>query len=241
MLKLLKIAFWTTFRTIKVVLVGVINKHKENYFYEEMKLWADDLLRSTKTEVIIKGIENINLSETYIYISNHTNLLDIPVLVKTLYKDKVNFVYRKSLQKIPILGFALKHSPFVPIVRENIKTTNMEYANTVLQSMGSVIVFPEGTRSKTGDIAKFKRGAFMLAMMSNKKIIPISISGIEKITPYNKKLKINKGKVIVEICPAIAELPIERSELLNAIKNIQTTITEVKKRNDDIIVATFKD
>ena len=231
MIKLFKIIFFTTFRTLKVFL-NLQNKQRQNYFYEEMKIWAEELLESTKTEIIVKGIENINFEDTYIYISNHTNLLDIPILIKTLSNDKINFIYRKSLQKVPILGFALKHSPFIPIVRENIKIANMEQANDILQNSGSVVIFPEGTRSKTGNVIKFKRGAFMLAVMSNKKIVPISISGVEKITPPIKRLKINKGKVIVQICSPIDKLPTDRTNLLIEIEKIQNMIIAIKKEND---------
>jgi 1-acyl-sn-glycerol-3-phosphate acyltransferase len=235
MIILFKIALFTTFRTIKVVLRGILNKQQGDYFYEETKLWANELLQSTKTKIIIKGIDNLNFNETYIYIANHTNLLDIPILIKALANDKINFIYRESLQKVPVLGFALKHSPFIPIVRENIKITNMEQANNILQNSGSVIIFPEGTRSKTGNIAKFKRGAFMLAMMSNKKIVPIAISGVEKITTPDKAFTINQGKVIVEICPPIDKLPTDRSKLLNVIENIQNMITNIKIQNNNMI------
>jgi len=137
-------------------------------------------------EVIVTGTENLSKDENYIYIANHTNLIDIPILVKALQNDNINFMYRQSLQKIPMLGLALKISPFIPIVRESSKNAmqSVEQAsNTLLNA--SVIMFPEGTRNYTGEVAKFKRGAFLLAQISKKKIVPISISGVEKITPPN--------------------------------------------------------
>ena len=223
------IALFTTFRAIKVVIRGVINKHQGDYFYEEMKKWADELLKSAGTEIIVKGLENIDKNEKYIYIANHTNLIDIPILIKSLYFDKINFMYRASLQRVPMLGFALKHSPFIPIVRENFKKTNIEQANNILKNAGSVVIFPEGTRSKTGEIGEFKRGAFTLAAFSNKKIVPICISGVEKITPPNAGLKINKGKVMVEILSPILKLPAERNELLSAINDIRNMVMGVRK------------
>ena len=227
-MKIIRIALFTTFRAIKVVIRGIINKGEGDYFYEEMKKWATELLKST-AEVKVKGLENIDKNEKYIYIANHTNLIDIPILIKAIEHDKINFVYRESLQRVPMLGFALKHSPFIPIVRENFKKTSIEYANNILKKTGSVVIFPEGTRSRTGEIGTFKRGAFMLATLSNKKIVPICISGVENITPPNGGLKINKGKVLVEFLSPIEKLPTERNELLTAIKNIRNTIVCKKK------------
>jgi 1-acyl-sn-glycerol-3-phosphate acyltransferase len=62
---------------------------------------------------------------------------------------------------------------------------SVERANNVLES-GSIIMFPEGTRSLVGEVGKFKRGAFLLAKLSKKKIIPISVAGVELITPAIK-------------------------------------------------------
>ncbi|MCL2040135.1 MAG: 1-acyl-sn-glycerol-3-phosphate acyltransferase [Bacteroidetes bacterium] len=233
-MKIIRIALITTFRAIKVVLRGVLNKHKDDYFYEELKKWADGLLKVMKIEVIVKGAENLN-EKNYIYIANHTNYIDIPIVAKALYTDKINFVYRKSLQKVPMLGFALKHSPFIPISRENISKTSISQANQIL-NIGSVIIFPEGTRSKTGDINIFKRGAFSVAVLSKKNIVPIAISGVEKVTPPDKKLKIIKGKVIVEICNPIKELPEEKEQLLKVIAEIRNEIILKKNENDKLLI-----
>lgn len=234
-MKIIRIALITTFRAIKVVIRGILNNHKGDYFYQETKRWADKLLKITKTEVIVKGLENIN-GNNYIYLCNHTNYIDIPVLVKALSTDKINFVYRKTLQKVPMLGFALKHSPFIPISRENISKTSITQANQTLNT-GSIIIFPEGTRSKTGEINIFKRGAFTIAILSKKNIVPIAVSGIEKITPHDKKLKVIKGKVIVEICEPIKELPQEKEQLLQLIGEIRNEIISKKNENDKLLVA----
>jgi len=96
-------------------------------------------------------------------------------------------MYRKSLQKVPVLGLALKISPCIPIIREDSinAMSSVEKAKNSLSNT-SVILFPEGTRNYTGIVGHFKRGAFLLAQKSNKKIVPISICGVEKIAPPQK-------------------------------------------------------
>lgn len=243
-IKIAKIAIFTIYRTIKVVIRGIINKETGNYFYEEMKLWSDELLNSIGVEIIIEGLSNINVNsknvntkKSYIYIANHTNLLDIVILIKVLSADKINFMYRQSLQKVPVLGFALKHSPFIPIIRENAKNSNrgIERAVETLDRNGSVIIFPEGTRSRTGKIANFKRGAFILSLQSKKQIVPISIAGVENITPADNGLRLNKGKVIVNIASPVEIISDDRTELNKIISDIRQAMIEIKKVNSNKI------
>ena len=221
------IALSTTYRTLKAVTIGKFSNNSSEIFFKEMKLWASEIVKATGTEIQIQGLENINKNETYIYIANHTNLLDIPVLIKAI-PDNIHFMYKESLQKVPMLGFALKNSPFIPIVRENIKNS-MEGINKSVESLknsGSVIIFPEGSRSKTGELAPFKRGAFMIASKAEKKIIPITIIGIEKILPADNQLRLTKGIVKVIINKPIEKLSENRTEMMNTIQNLHLFFAE---------------
>jgi len=229
------IALSTTYRTLKAVIVGKFSSNKSNVFFKEMGLWANEIVKAAGAEIQVQGLENINKNETYIYIANHTNLLDIPVLIKAI-PDNIHFMYRESLQKVPMLGFALKNSPFIPIVRENVKNS-MEGINKSVKSLknsGSVIIFPEGSRSKTGELAPFKRGAFMIASKAEKKIIPITIVGIEKILPADNQLRLTKGIVKVIINKPIERFPEDRNEMMNTIKNLHLFFTEQIKNEKNL-------
>jgi 1-acyl-sn-glycerol-3-phosphate acyltransferase len=223
--------FWfatvMSYRAIKVFICSFFVKDKSSFFFKEMDKWANGILRATGTEVIVRGMKNIAPNETYIYIANHTNYIDIPILVKAI-PDKIHFMYRASLQKVPMLGIALKTSPFIPLVPENSKNAmaGINRAISSLNDSGSVILFPEGTRSKTGELAPFKRGAFLIASKSNKKIIPVSVVGVEKICPPNKNLQFNKGRVIVTINKPIESLSEERNELSQQINSLHAFINE---------------
>jgi len=216
-----------SYSAIKVFVCSFFLKDKNSFFFKEMSKWASGILRATGTEVVVRGAENIAPNETYIYVANHTNYIDIPILVKAI-PDKIHFMYRASLQKVPMLGLALKTSPFIPIVRENNKNAmdGINKAVASLNNSGSVILFPEGTRSKTGELAPFKRGAFLIASKSNKKIIPVSIVGVEKICPPDKNLHFNKGQVIVTINKPIESLSEERNELSQQINSLHAFISE---------------
>lgn len=218
------------YRTITVLIKMKFADNPKDIFSKEMKIWAKNTLKHLKINVQVQGCENISENETYIYIANHTNLIDIPILVEAI-PDNIHFMYKQSLQKVPVLGTALKASPFVPIVRENNKNAmnGINKSIEALQNTGSVIVFPEGTRSKTGELATFKRGAFAIASKSNKKIVPISIKGVEKIMPPNNNWRINKGTVRVIINKPIEKLPEERNEQIRIINEIHSLIEQQLK------------
>ena len=216
-----------SYRAIKVFIVSFFLKNKSDFFFKEMSKWANSMLNATDTEVVVRGVENINPNETYIYIVNHVNYIDIPILVKAI-PDKIHFMYRESLRKVPMLGIALKTSPFIPIIRGDNKNA-LDGINKAVESLnnsGSVILFPEGTRSKTGKLAPFKRGAFFIAAKSNKKIIPISIVGVEKIFPPEKMIHFNKGTVVVTINQSIELVAENRNELTKQINALHTLINE---------------
>jgi 1-acyl-sn-glycerol-3-phosphate acyltransferase len=219
-----------TKRATRAFFKSTILKKDINHFFYEFEKWADDLLVATRTQVIVKGLENINLDEKYIYIANHTNYLDIPILVQAI-PDRIHFVYRQSLQKIPMLGLALKASPFIPIVREKGKNSmaGIDKATEILSKSGSVILFPEGTRSKNGEIAKFKRGAFLIASKSKKKIVPVTIDGVERVMPQNQKIQLDTGIVYVTINKPIDNIPEDKTQLSVLMEEIRQQMIEQKK------------
>jgi 1-acyl-sn-glycerol-3-phosphate acyltransferase len=227
LIKLIRIGFVTFRKALKAFFKSKFsnsNKFSNNFtdfFFKEMKLWGKKIVEISEIELEIEGIENLSENEKYIFVANHTNLLDIPVLIEAIPQN-IHFMYKSSLQKVPMLGMALKISPFIPLIRENNKNamSGIENATKLLDKSGSVIIFPEGSRSETGELAQFKRGAFLIASKSNKKIVPVSIIGIEKILPKNQKFRINKGKVLVIINKAIEKIPENRTEMMNFINNL---------------------
>lgn len=180
------------------------NRKKIDYFHNTAKAWGKSILRiaGVKTEII--GLEHINPMNNYVFVSNHSSLFDIPVLQSTL-PCNFRIVYKKELEKIPFFGYVLVKSPYIGIVREDSKDAmkGMKQAIEDFQKGASVLLFPEGTRSKDGILQEFKRGAFMLASKSQKPIVPITLIGTNKIMPKGK-LSFDGGLVKVIIHEPIA-------------------------------------
>lgn len=197
-----------------------------DYFHNTAKKWANSILKIARVATKVEGLENIDTKESYVYVSNHASLFDIPVL-QTALPCNFRIVYKKELEKIPFFGYVLRKSPYISIVREDSKDAmkGIKQAIEDFQKGASVLLFPEGTRSKDGNLQSFKRGAFMLAAKSRKSIVPITLIGTNKIMPKGK-LKFVGGEVRVVIHKPI--LPPESASKVYELE-IQNKIYEIIK------------
>lgn len=168
-------------------------------FHKLARIWAKQILWAFRIKLDVVGNENLSLSESYIFCSNHSSMLDIPVLQAGL-KHGFRIIYKKELEKIPIFGWGLKLSPYISILRQNARDSmaGIETAVEAISTGESVVIFPEGTRSNDGKLQAFKRGAFLLAARSKKPIVPVTIIGSSKLLP-NKKFLSGPGKIKIII------------------------------------------
>jgi len=200
-IRLSAVILLTVYTALKVSIYTFLNENKQKY-RRDASIWGDRILKifSVKTEV--SGLENLSKDNTYILVSNHSSLFDIPILFSIFSGFNFVIVYKKELEKIPIFGLSLKASPFISIVREDPRKALQAIEKTLsqMEENDCPIVFPEGTRSKDGNLGSFKRGAFMMASRSHKPIVPIAIIGSADILPKGSlKVKSNSlVKVIIE-------------------------------------------
>lgn len=189
------------------------------------------IMRLAGIKVTASGLENIDRSKAYIYVSNHSSQFDIASLQSTIPGD-LSMFFKKELAKIPIFGWQLWAGPYIMIDRKNPDSArkSLEKARRLLSELNiSVLLFAEGTRSETGEIQKFKRGAFNLAGKVGFPIVPISISGSNRIMQKGS-MKINKGTIHVHF-----DKPVDTS-------NIKTRQDEIDLMNKvrDIIIKNHK-
>jgi 1-acyl-sn-glycerol-3-phosphate acyltransferase len=147
-------------------------------------LWVDWLLRTNGIHIRLEGMENLKQDQSYILVSNHTSILDIPALISAA-PFPVRFLAKKSLLWFPIFGWVLYFSGHILIDRQSAQSAlrNLKKAPSLLKKGISIIVFPEGTRSPDGEVKEFKRGAFLLARHSKFPVVPISIIGTYEMLP----------------------------------------------------------
>ena len=131
--------------------------------------------------VTVMGGEHIQHERAALYAVNHASNVEPPIIFAVLREltPRLKVVYKAVLRKLPILGRGFDAVGFVPIERENREraTQAIDQAARSVQSGNSLLMFPEGTRSRTGELLPFKKGAFVLAIKAQAPVVPTAIFG----------------------------------------------------------------
>ncbi len=144
--------------------------------------WCRIILALAGVRVTVRGGENLSGDNPKIFLSNHQGAFDIPVLQGYIPRQ-FRWVAKKSLFTIPVVGWTMTLAGYIGIERENSKKAlkSLLLAAQKIKSGTSVLVFPEGTRSTTGTLLPFKKGAFLLARKSGADIVPLAVEGTKNI------------------------------------------------------------
>jgi 1-acyl-sn-glycerol-3-phosphate acyltransferase len=152
--------------------------HRFTCFWASLYTWLNPLW-----PVTITGRENIRPGTTYVLAANHLSLLDILVLFR-LFRD-FKWVSKAEIFKVPLIGWNMSMNRYIRLQRgqRDSVVRMMEQAQRTLESGSSIMMFPEGTRSKSGELQRFKTGAFELALATGVPVVPIVISGTHNALP----------------------------------------------------------
>jgi 1-acyl-sn-glycerol-3-phosphate acyltransferase len=164
-------------------------------------LWARFNSFITPMFVNIIGEENIDKNQSYIVVANHQSQYDIFLIYGWLPID-FRWVMKMELRKVPILGYYCYKAGHIFVDRSDSKSAieSINNARGKIKDGTSVVFFPEGTRSESGELMKFKKGAFKFAIDMGLPILPITIAGTRDILPANT----------ISLYPGYAEMIIHR-------------------------------
>jgi len=165
--------------------------------------WAASICRVSGVEVRVSGTERLDPGKSYIFAANHQSQFDIFVLQGFLGID-FRWLAKKELFSVPVWGPAMRRAGYIPIDRSRGRQAikSLDEAAKKIAAGTSVIIFPEGTRSKDGKLHTFKAGAMVLAIKSGVPIVPVAIHGTYAILPKGKLL-MKPGKVQIRVAPPI--------------------------------------
>ena len=146
--------------------------------YHPAKMWARLCCYLNFVRVKISGLEKLNPQQSYVFALNHQSIFDIFVVYGWL-PFIFKWMMKAELRKIPLIGKACESAGHIFIDRTNAIAAkrSLEKAEAQLKNGVSLVVFPEGTRTKTGKMGAFKRGAFRVATDLSLPIVPVTIRG----------------------------------------------------------------
>jgi 1-acyl-sn-glycerol-3-phosphate acyltransferase len=151
----------------------------KHYFYLARFAWAPGLLRIAKSSTTFLGRERVDWNEAHVLVANHQGNADVPLLM-ILEPRPLRFLTKRSVGRIPILGWMLHLARFPFIDRESARRGResiQDVARRIREEKMAVAIFPEGTRSPEGTVLPFKTGAFLLAIEAQVPIVPVAIEG----------------------------------------------------------------
>lgn len=187
--------------------------HRDKFVFDFVKTWANNRLSAAGANVKVIGTENIPKDETVLFMSNHQSNFDIALFLGCIDTPK-GFVAKLELGKVPILKKWMENIDCIFMDRSSIRKSAEAIAEStkLLKNGRSMVIFPEGTRSKTGDLGEFKAGSFKLATKSKVKIIPVTINGSRLLMEANGN-KIKPGNVEMYVHTPIETKGLTKEEI----------------------------
>lgn len=187
------------------------------------KLWSRIVLGAAGVKVVVHQSAPLDRKRPYVFMANHLSAADIWSLYVAIPMP-VRMIAKKQLSKIPFIGWAMRIGRFIFIDRQNGTSARRSIDEAVrrIHEGTSVLIFPEGTRSRDGKLGPFKKGGFHLAANSGADIVPVGISGSREVIPRGGML-IRRGVVRINIGAPISTDGIpeaDRPALMERVRGI---------------------
>src|SRR5436189_1222658 len=179
MLRTFWVAITAVFVTIPLssaVIIVALFRNTSPLIDKIVRLWARSLVRAAGIDLRTENLDALEPDQRYILVANHYSYFDIPCVFAAI-PQPIRFMAKISLFKIPIFGWALGRSGFIPIDRKNRRTAvkSFDLAVQRIRKGNTVVVFPEEGRSRERAMRPFQRGGFLLALRSGLPILPVAI------------------------------------------------------------------
>lgn len=227
----LNLIFTTIFLSVVALVVSPFDG-KGDVIHGIARLWASIYLKISGIRVSLEGLENIT-SPPYIFMCNHQSALDIFSLLSALPMS-FKWIAKRELFFIPFFGWAIKRGGHVSLDRKNPREAlkAIDEAARKIKGGMNIVIFPEGTRSKDGNLLPFKKGGFSLALRARVPVVPVGIRGTSRLQPKGSFIPKEKGIIYIRIGEPmhIEESPVAKTKvMLEVRRHIEKLMTQSGK------------
>ncbi|EKE00933.1 MAG: 1-acyl-sn-glycerol-3-phosphate acetyltransferase [uncultured bacterium] len=221
----------TTLEAASLMTLGLVFRNgNRSYINKKVHIWNQKMLQIVRAKYKIfnpYGFE-FKPDRSYVVMSNHLSLYDIPLIFATFPGASVRMIAKKELYRIPVFGWGIRAGECVSIDRTNHRQAvkDLALAKQKILSGIKMWIAPEGTRSRTGNMGEFKKGGFKLALGAKAIIVPVAIIGSNKILPPGT-FDFSVGETVeMHICKPIDTMDYSLKDLP---KLMEDTASEIKE------------
>lgn len=196
----------------------------EAFVTQNVSRWAMNRMKDSGANVNVYGIENLPKEGSMLFMSNHQSNFDILLLLAYIPVSK-GFVAKSELEKFPFVNSWMKRIHCLFMDRKDIKQSAQIIVEGIkqLKSGINMVIFPEGTRSKTGRLGEFKAGSFKLATKSKRPLVPVTIDGTRNVMEANNYVIKNKT-INLYIHKPIDTTALTKEEIAELPSNVKAII-----------------
>lgn len=165
--------------------------------------WGRFLLGCIGLRIKIEGLENLDPDGTYIFMPNHASFVDVPIIVSRIPYN-MRTIAKGLFFHIPFFGSAMTRSRNIKMYRDNPRKDlkKLDEAATLLKEGISIVVFPEGTRTRDGKLQQLKNALFILPVRTGFPVVPVAIKGTYEVLPSDS-VRLKPGPVTISFLPPI--------------------------------------
>ena len=162
--------------------------------------WSRSVLWFLLIPIKVTGQENVDPKQSYVFVANHQSFLDVFAVYGWL-PNNFKWLMKKEIRKVPFVGTACAVAGHIFVDRSNPRAAlqSMDHIKKELVDGISTVIFPEGTRTKTGEMGRFKQGAFKIAMDMGVPVVPLSLGGFFKAMPSGQAFANPRARVSLHI------------------------------------------
>lgn len=202
---------------------------RQEFIHKVTYIWSNFIMKVSGAKVNIVGLDNIPKDKTILFISNHQSNFDIPLLLSSIDIPK-GFIAKKELANWPFISTWMKYMNCIFMDRDNLRKSAESIVEGInlLKSGYSMIIFPEGTRSKGKPVDEFKGGSFKLATKSKCPIVPLTINGTYKLLEANNNM-IKGADIELIVHPPIDITALSKEELEALPETVHSIINSTYK------------
>ena len=226
----------STFVLSLIVIAAALLRHRGRLYDWVARTWSKWAVWASGSTIEVEGLEHFRQDRPQIIVSNHQSWFDVFALAAIIPK-RYRFIAKEELRRIPLFGLAWESAGHISVNRQDRSRAIQALDNAAAlmrDDHTAVVIFPEGTRSPTGELLPFKKGAFMMALRTGIEIVPVACLGTRAILRKGD-WRVRPGRIIVRFGPPIDSSHFDeehREQLLRTVRErIETMLHTPVKSN----------